>query len=69
MGRKVGDLIQYIAQVIGCFVVGFYLCWRLTVVLLAAIPLVAVSGIIIIIIIIIIVIVIIIIIDVIINKC
>jgi ATP-binding cassette subfamily B (MDR/TAP) protein 1 len=28
LGRKVGDLIQYVTQVVASFVVGLYLCWR-----------------------------------------
>jgi ABC-type multidrug transport system fused ATPase/permease subunit len=44
LGRKAGDLFQYITQVIAAFVVGLYLCWELTVVLLAAIPLIGISG-------------------------
>jgi ATP-binding cassette, subfamily B (MDR/TAP), member 1 len=44
MGRKMGDMIQYIAQVVGSFVIGFYLSWRLTVVLLASFPLIACAG-------------------------
>eukprot|EP01035_Chromulina_nebulosa_P018834 gene18834-24615_t len=44
IGRKVGDLTQYIAQFIGSFVVGLYLCWKLTVVLLASFPLIGGAG-------------------------
>lgn len=44
MGRKIGDMIQYISQIIGSFIVGFYLCWKLTVVLLASFPIIAVAG-------------------------
>lgn len=44
LGRKVGDLIQYIAQFIAAFLVGFYLCWQLTLVLLCAIPLIGSAG-------------------------
>lgn len=43
-GRKVGDLIQYTAQVLGSFIVGFYLNWRLTLVLLTAYPLIGAAG-------------------------
>lgn len=43
-GRKVGDSIQYITQIIGSFAVAFYLSWRLTVVLIAAFPLIAGAG-------------------------
>ena len=44
LGRKVGDLLQYIAQFIAAFLVGFYLCWKLTLVLLCAIPLIGSAG-------------------------
>jgi ATP-binding cassette subfamily B (MDR/TAP) protein 1 len=44
LGRKVGDSIQYIAQIVGSFAVAFYLSWRLTVVLIAAFPLIAGAG-------------------------
>lgn len=44
LGRKVGDLMQYIAQFIAAFFVGLYLCWRLTVVLLASFPLIGGAG-------------------------
>jgi len=40
MTRKVADLIQYAAQFLGSFVVGFYLNWKLTLVLLGAFPLI-----------------------------
>ena len=44
ISRKVSDLFQYGSQFIGSFIVGFYLNWRLTVVLLAAFPLIAGAG-------------------------
>lgn len=44
ISRKVSDLIQYGAQFIGSFIVGFYLNWKLTVVLLSAFPLIAGAG-------------------------
>lgn len=44
LGRKVGDLTQYIAQFIGSFVVAFYLSWKLTVVLIASIPAIGIAG-------------------------
>lgn len=44
MGRKVGDLTQYIAQFVGSFVVAFYLSWKLTVVLIASIPAIGIAG-------------------------
>jgi ATP-binding cassette subfamily B (MDR/TAP) protein 1 len=44
LSRKLGDLIQYVFQVLGAFVVSFYLNWELTLVLLAAFPIIAVAG-------------------------
>lgn len=44
LGRKVGDSLQYVTQVIGSYCVAFYLGWRLAVVLLAAFPLIAGAG-------------------------
>jgi ATP-binding cassette subfamily B (MDR/TAP) protein 1 len=44
LGRKSGDLIQYISQFISSLVVGIYLCWELTVVLLCSFPLIAFAG-------------------------
>lgn len=44
IGRKVGDLLQYISQFIGAFIVGFYLCAKLTAVLLASLPLIGGAG-------------------------
>lgn len=44
LGRKAGDLIQYLVQILGSFVVGFYLSWQLTVVLMASMPLIGASG-------------------------
>lgn len=43
-GRKVGDSIQYFAQIVGSYVVAFYLNWELTVVLIASFPLIAGAG-------------------------
>ncbi len=42
--RKAGELFQFGAQSIGSFIVAFYFCWELTVVLLAAIPCIAGTG-------------------------
>jgi ATP-binding cassette, subfamily B (MDR/TAP), member 1 len=42
--RKVGDMFQYVGQFLASFVVGFYLCWELTLVLLAAFPLIGGAG-------------------------
>ena len=44
LGRKASELFQFGAQSMGSFFVSFYLCWELTVVLLAAIPLIAGAG-------------------------
>lgn len=44
MCRKVGDLIQYVTQVVAAFIVAFYLNWKLTVVLIAAIPIIGAAG-------------------------
>eukprot|EP01039_Chlorochromonas_danica_P006164 gene6164-6792_t len=43
MGRKIADLMQNSIQVIGSLVVAFYLCWELTLVLLACIPCLALA--------------------------
>lgn len=42
--RKAGDLFQYLGQFFAAFGVGIYLCWQLTVVLLAAFPLIGFAG-------------------------
>jgi ABC-type multidrug transport system fused ATPase/permease subunit len=44
IGRKVGDMSQYAAQIIASFGVSFYLTWQLTLVLMCAIPLIAGAG-------------------------
>jgi ATP-binding cassette subfamily B (MDR/TAP) protein 1 len=44
IGRKVGDMSQYAAQIIAAFGVSFYLTWQLTLVLMCAIPLIAGAG-------------------------
>ena len=44
MGRKVGDMMQYLFQVMGSLAVGFWLQWQLTLVLMCAIPLIAIAG-------------------------
>ena len=44
MGRKVGDMMQYLFQVLGSFAVGFYFSWQLTLVLMCALPLIATAG-------------------------
>ena len=42
--RKASDLFQFMSQFIGSFVVALYLCWQLTVVLLAAFPVIGAAG-------------------------
>ena len=42
--RRVGDICQYITQFLFAFGAALYLSWKLTVVLLAAFPLIAVAG-------------------------
>jgi ATP-binding cassette subfamily B (MDR/TAP) protein 1 len=44
MGRKIGDSVQYITQIVGSFAVAFYLSWRLAIVLIAAFPAIAGAG-------------------------
>lgn len=44
MGRKIGDLVQYLAQVVASLAVAFYLNWKITCVLLAAIPVIGCAG-------------------------
>lgn len=44
IGRKVGDFCQYFAQVVGSFAAAFYLSWKLTLVLMAGVPLIGLAG-------------------------
>ena len=44
LGRKTGDMIQYIAQTVAAFVIAFYYSWKLTLVLISALPVIAISG-------------------------
>ena len=44
VGRKTADLLQFIAQIISSFIVGFYFCPKLTGVLIASIPAVGFAG-------------------------
>jgi ATP-binding cassette subfamily B (MDR/TAP) protein 1 len=44
MGRKFGEVFQFSTQAIASLAVAFYLSWRLTLVLLAAIPGIAIAG-------------------------
>lgn len=43
-GRKVGDLIQNFTQFVAAMGVAFYLNWKLSLVLLAAIPIIGAAG-------------------------
>lgn len=43
-GRKIGDSLQYMTQIIGSYTLAFYLNWRLTLVLLACFPFISSSG-------------------------
>ena len=43
-GRKIGDALQYLAQIIGSYTLAFYLNWRLTLVMLASFPVIAGAG-------------------------
>ena len=44
LGRKFADLIQYFTQLVASYAVGFYLSWKLTVVLIASFPVIAGAG-------------------------
>eukprot|EP01040_Poterioochromonas_malhamensis_P002792 gene2792-2974_t len=44
LGRKMGDMCQYLAQVIAALGVAFYLSWKLTLVLLCAVPFIGAAG-------------------------
>jgi len=44
VGRKLSDCIQYFFQILGAFVVAFYLSWELSVVLLVCFPVVGAAG-------------------------
>jgi ATP-binding cassette subfamily B (MDR/TAP) protein 1 len=44
LGRKIGDAIQYATQFVFAFGSALYLRWELTVVLLAAFPVIAAAG-------------------------
>ena len=44
LGRKAADLIQYFTQLVASYAVGFYLSWKLTVVLIASFPIIAGAG-------------------------
>ena len=44
VGRKISDGIQYLFQLLGAFVVAFYLSWKLTLVLLVCFPVVGGAG-------------------------
>lgn len=44
MGRKFGDAIQYISQVILSIVAAFYLSWKVSIVIVVSIPLLGAAG-------------------------
>ena len=44
LGRKAADLIQYFTPLVASYAVGFYLSWKLTVVLIASFPIIAGAG-------------------------
>ena len=44
LGRKFADLLQYFTQLLASYAVGFYLSWKLTVVLIASFPVIAGAG-------------------------
>jgi ATP-binding cassette subfamily B (MDR/TAP) protein 1 len=44
IGKKMGDLTQYVSQVIFAFIIAFYYNWKLTLVLLSTLPLIAGAG-------------------------
>lgn len=44
VGRKLSDCIQYFFQILGAFVVAFYLSWELSLVLLVCFPVVGAAG-------------------------
>ncbi len=44
MGRKFGDAIQYISQVLLSLIAAFYLSWKVSVVIIVAIPLLGAAG-------------------------
>ena len=44
MGRRVADILENLFQFMVAFAVSLYLCWQLTVVLLASFPLIAAAG-------------------------
>jgi len=44
IGRKCGDMVQYVVQFFASFVVALYLSWKLTLVLLVTIPAVGAAG-------------------------
>eukprot|EP01041_Mallomonas_annulata_P010883 gene10883-22722_t len=44
LGPKVGEFVQYGAQIIASFVIGFYLSWKLALALLTVLPVIAIAG-------------------------
>ena len=43
-GRKIGDSLQYLTQILCSYTLAFYLNWRLTLVMLASFPVIAGAG-------------------------
>ena len=44
LGKRLGDVVQYMTQFIFAFAVAFYYNWKLALVLLSAFPFIALSG-------------------------
>jgi hypothetical protein len=44
MGCKLGDSVQFTAQIVGCYATAFYQSWRLAAALIAAVPVIAGIG-------------------------
>ena len=44
IGRKIGDLTQYVSQMVFAFIVAFYFKWKLTLVLITAFPIIGAAG-------------------------
>lgn len=38
LGKRIGDAIQFLAQFVGLYVVGFFFCWKLSLVIMAGFP-------------------------------
>ncbi|CAM9118169.1 unnamed protein product, partial [Heterosigma akashiwo] len=44
-GRRIGEAIQYTSQFVGCYCLGFYYSWKISLVIMAAFPLITVAAI------------------------